>query len=111
MKFNDILAEIRSQFPALQRKIDGQAAVYFDGPAGTQVPQINAGTGQVIDITVPDNVVISNPPLAARTTTIRRTGSSPRTKLGKNTSATYRTFVTNPWDCAGRRPRTRSQSL
>ena len=39
MKFNDILSEIRSQFPALQRKIDGQAAVYFDGPAGTQVPQ------------------------------------------------------------------------
>ena len=35
--------ELRSQFPALQKQVGGQRAVFFDGPAGTQVPQ------QVID--------------------------------------------------------------
>ena len=29
----------RAQFPALRRQFAGQAAVFFDGPAGTQVPQ------------------------------------------------------------------------
>ncbi len=29
----------RRQFPALSRRISGRHAVYFDGPAGTQVPQ------------------------------------------------------------------------
>jgi cysteine desulfurase family protein (TIGR01976 family) len=29
----------RSQFPALARKVNGQDVAYFDGPAGTQVPQ------------------------------------------------------------------------
>ena len=29
----------RGQFPALARQVDGQPAVYLDGPAGTQVPQ------------------------------------------------------------------------
>jgi cysteine desulfurase family protein (TIGR01976 family) len=29
----------RAQFPALSRIVDGRAAVYFDGPAGSQVPQ------------------------------------------------------------------------
>jgi len=33
------LAHIRSQFPALRREVNGQPAVYFDGPAGTQCPQ------------------------------------------------------------------------
>ena len=33
------LARIRSQFPALRREVNGQPAVYFDGPAGTQCPQ------------------------------------------------------------------------
>ena len=28
----------RRQFPALQRQVDGQPVVYFDGPAGSQVP-------------------------------------------------------------------------
>lgn len=28
----------RRQFPALEREVDGQPAVYFDGPAGSQVP-------------------------------------------------------------------------
>ena len=30
---------IRSQFPALQRKVNNFPVVYFDGPGGTQVPQ------------------------------------------------------------------------
>lgn len=30
---------IRSQFPALNRQEGGQSAAFFDGPAGTQVPQ------------------------------------------------------------------------
>jgi cysteine desulfurase family protein (TIGR01976 family) len=29
----------RAQFPALNREIDGQRPVFFDGPGGTQVPQ------------------------------------------------------------------------
>src|SRR5436190_1451054 len=32
-------AEIRSQFPALGRRHDGQPVAYFDGPGGTQVPR------------------------------------------------------------------------
>lgn len=30
---------LRSQFPALQLEVNGQTAVYLDGPGGTQVPQ------------------------------------------------------------------------
>jgi len=33
------VASIRQQFPALARTVNGTPAVYFDGPAGTQVPQ------------------------------------------------------------------------
>ncbi|HEY5036215.1 MAG TPA: aminotransferase class V-fold PLP-dependent enzyme, partial [Chthoniobacterales bacterium] len=32
-------AEIRRQFPALERQEGGQAVAYFDGPGGTQVPR------------------------------------------------------------------------
>ena len=30
---------VRSQFPALSRKVNGQPAAYLDGPGGTQVPK------------------------------------------------------------------------
>ena len=30
---------VRDQFPSLYRKVNGHSAVFFDGPAGTQVPQ------------------------------------------------------------------------
>jgi cysteine desulfurase family protein (TIGR01976 family) len=33
------LRSLRQQFPALQRELAGQPVAYFDGPAGTQVPQ------------------------------------------------------------------------
>ncbi|PYV54744.1 MAG: cysteine desulfurase-like protein [Acidobacteria bacterium] len=33
------LTTVRSRFPALSQKINGQPAVFFDGPGGTQVPQ------------------------------------------------------------------------
>ena len=33
------LEAIRSQFPALSETDDGVARVYFDNPAGTQVPK------------------------------------------------------------------------
>src|SRR5215470_6557610 len=33
------ITTIRSHFPALSQKINGQPAVFFDGPGGTQVPQ------------------------------------------------------------------------
>ena len=33
------VARYRRQFPALARQLAGQPAVYFDGPAGSQVPQ------------------------------------------------------------------------
>src|SRR5208337_1437597 len=31
-------AWVRAQFPSLQTKVNGQSAVFMDGPAGTQVP-------------------------------------------------------------------------
>lgn len=33
------VARVRAQFPALSRKFDDQTVAYFDGPAGSQVPQ------------------------------------------------------------------------
>ncbi len=36
---NDTITYIRSQFPALAKTVGGRQAVFFDGPAGTQVPQ------------------------------------------------------------------------
>ena len=33
------LAWVRSQFPSLAQTVDGQPAVFLDGPGGTQVPQ------------------------------------------------------------------------
>jgi cysteine desulfurase family protein (TIGR01976 family) len=33
-----VFADCRRRFPALRRQINGQPAVYFDGPAGSQVP-------------------------------------------------------------------------
>jgi len=35
----EYVVELRKQFPALSRTVDGREAVYLDGPAGTQVPQ------------------------------------------------------------------------
>ena len=41
---------VRSQFPALSEKVNGHAAVYFDAPGGTQVPQrvIDAISGYLV---------------------------------------------------------------
>jgi cysteine desulfurase family protein (TIGR01976 family) len=36
---NQHVEQLRQQFPALSRTIGDQPAIYFDGPAGTQVPQ------------------------------------------------------------------------
>ena len=33
------VAACRRQFPALARRVDGQPAIFFDGPGGTQTPQ------------------------------------------------------------------------
>src|SRR5258708_5085989 len=33
------IAWVRAQFPSLQMRVNGQMAAFFDGPAGTQVPQ------------------------------------------------------------------------
>lgn len=33
------VGSLRQQFPALSREVNGRPAVFFDGPAGTQVPQ------------------------------------------------------------------------
>lgn len=37
-RLDERVLEIRSQFPALSKTVSGKQAVYFDGPAGTQVP-------------------------------------------------------------------------
>lgn len=39
MLSDSIVTELRSQFPALGKQVNGEQAVFFDGPAGTQVPQ------------------------------------------------------------------------
>src|SRR5947209_5770904 len=41
---------VRAQFPSLQQKVNGHPAIFFDGPAGTQVPQqvIDAITGYLL---------------------------------------------------------------
>jgi cysteine desulfurase family protein (TIGR01976 family) len=44
---------IRGQFPALNQKINGESAIFFDGPGGTQVP------GAVLDA-ISDYLVRSN---------------------------------------------------
>lgn len=36
---HDQVLSLRKQFPAFQRRVNGIQAAYFDGPAGTQVPQ------------------------------------------------------------------------
>ena len=36
------VAAVRAQFPALARTVDGQPFAYFDGPGGSQVPQVVA---------------------------------------------------------------------
>jgi cysteine desulfurase family protein (TIGR01976 family) len=33
------ISVIRAQYPAFERRLDGQPVVFFDGPAGSQVPQ------------------------------------------------------------------------
>ena len=33
------LAAIRAQYPSLSQTVNGQPAVFFDGPGGTQVPE------------------------------------------------------------------------
>ena len=33
------IAEIRSRFPGLQRRINGYQAIFFDGPGGSQSPE------------------------------------------------------------------------
>jgi cysteine desulfurase family protein (TIGR01976 family) len=36
----ELVGQLRQQFPALTRQVAGQFTVFFDGPAGTQVPQM-----------------------------------------------------------------------
>ncbi len=63
---------IRSQFPALEREVNGYPAVYFDSPGGTQTPQRvidkmvdymirhNANSGGVFATTVETDEMILN---------------------------------------------------
>ena len=36
---HETVMELRKQFPALSKTVDGERAIFFDGPAGTQVPR------------------------------------------------------------------------
>src|SRR5260370_40682029 len=40
------IAWVRDQFPSLKLQVNGQAAAFLDGPAGTQVPQQVMDAGQ-----------------------------------------------------------------
>ena len=59
------IASVRAQFPALALKDEGKPRVYFDNPAGTQVPQ------QVIDRTV-ETLATKNANLGGYFTTTRQ---------------------------------------
>ena len=39
MKFNFDSQAVKTQFPAVNRKVNGNPCIYLDGPGGTQVPQ------------------------------------------------------------------------
>ena len=58
---------VRAQFPALKETVDGKPVIYFDNPAGTQVPQkvIDA----VTDILIHYNVNTEAPNTASRRST------------------------------------------
>ncbi len=70
------IAEVRSRFPALAREVAGRPAVYFDGPAGSQVPQTvidavggylantNANGGGVFDTSVESDALLKEARLA-----------------------------------------------
>jgi len=62
------LAWIRGQFPALAQTVNGHAAVFFDGPGGTQVPQ------RVIDA-ISDYLKHSNANTCGAYATSRRTNA------------------------------------
>ncbi|MET0823229.1 MAG: cysteine desulfurase-like protein, partial [Solirubrobacterales bacterium] len=34
------LGSVRDRFPALRREVGGRPAAYFDGPGGSQVPEV-----------------------------------------------------------------------
>ena len=62
------LAEVRAQFPSLTQTVNGQPAVFFDGPGGTQVPQ------RVIDA-ISDYLAHSNANTCGAYATSRRTNA------------------------------------
>jgi len=62
------LTWVRSQFPALAQSLNGQPAVFLDGPGGTQVPQ------RVIDA-ISDYLKLDNANTAGAYATSRRTDS------------------------------------
>ncbi|MEJ7692972.1 cysteine desulfurase-like protein [Daejeonella sp.] len=71
-KLNFDINGIRSQFPSLNRVINGQQAVYFDSPGGTQTPQRvinkmvdyminrNANSGGVFATTIETDAMVLN---------------------------------------------------
>src|SRR5437762_603603 len=59
-------AWVRAQFPSLQQKVNGHPAIFFDGPAGTQVSQ------QVMDA-ITDYLMRSNANNCGAFATSRRT--------------------------------------
>jgi cysteine desulfurase family protein (TIGR01976 family) len=62
------LSWVRTQFPALDQTVEGQPAVFFDGPGGTQVPQ------RVIDA-IADYLSHSNANTSGAYATSRRTNA------------------------------------
>jgi cysteine desulfurase family protein (TIGR01976 family) len=62
------LTWVRSQFPSLAQTVNGQPAVFLDGPGGTQVPQ------RVIDA-ISDYLKLDNANTAGAYATSRRTDS------------------------------------
>jgi cysteine desulfurase family protein (TIGR01976 family) len=60
------ISRVRSQFPSLSQTVDGQPAVFLDGPGGTQVPQ------RVIDA-ISDYLKTSNANTHGAYATSRRT--------------------------------------
>ena len=77
------VAWVREQFPSLKRQVEGHAAAFLDGPAGTQVPK------QVIQA-IEDYFVTANANTCGLTKRPPR-GTRPRVAMTVSMSTSLRT--------------------
>ncbi len=58
-----ISAWVRAQFPSLSQTVNGQPAIFLDGPGGTQVPQrVIEAISAYLRLTTPTPGVLTDQP-------------------------------------------------